>query len=215
MHARACGDRHAEADRLAGGTIAAAVAVLGCFVLPSGAWTLKAADLRADYDPVARHAMLVEQVPTPLATETVNAIGSGLPRVIYGGEPYGALLRGTPIYTNWYNRALQSAVVAAADPDAVTAVLDRQRPDFVVAQPASSDPSERRVVGYAEHRGRRVATIGTRGAMADRTAALMTGWRPWQFRSAAGVAFPDGWQCRHQAPPAATALRRRAAARRA
>ena len=147
--------------RLAGGTIAAAVAVLGCFVLPSGAWTLKAADLRADYDPAARHAMLVEQVPTRLATETVNAIGSGLPRVIYGGEPYGALLRGTPIYTNWYNRALQSAVVAAADPDAVTAVLDRQRPDFVVAQPASSDPSERRVVGYAEHRGRRVATIGT------------------------------------------------------
>jgi hypothetical protein len=147
--------------RRVGGTIAAAVAILGMFVLPSGAWTLKEADLRAAYDPVARHAMLQEQVPTRLATETVNAISTGLPRVIYGGEPYGAFLRGTPIYTNWYNRTLQSALLDAADINAVTAVLDQQRPDFVVAQPTSTDPTERRIADYAERRGRRVATIGT------------------------------------------------------
>ena len=147
--------------RRAGAAIAAAAAILGLFVLPSGAWTLQAANLRAAYDPIARHAMLAEQVPTRLATATVNAISPGLPRVIYGGEPYGALLRGTPIYTNWYNRSLQSALEGAADMDAVTAVLDQQRPDFVVAQPASADPTERRVANYAERRGRPVATFGT------------------------------------------------------
>ncbi len=144
-----------------GGAIAATAAILGLFVLPSGAWTLKAADLSAAYDLAARHALLQNQVPTRLATETINAISIGLPRVIYGGEPYGAFLRGTPIYTNWYNRTLQSALLGAADTNAIAAVLDQQRPDFVVAQPASTNPTERRIADYAERRGRRVATLGT------------------------------------------------------
>jgi hypothetical protein len=147
--------------RMMGCTVAAAVAVLGILVLPSGAWTLRAADLSAVYDPAARQQMLIEQAPTRLMTEAVNAIGSGLPRVIYGGEPYGALLRGTPIYTVWYNRAMNTALRHATDASAVTAVLDAQRPDFVVAQPESTDKSERRVAAYAEHHGTRIATIGS------------------------------------------------------
>jgi hypothetical protein len=147
--------------RMMGCTVAAAVAVLGILVLPSGAWTLRAADLSAAYDPAARQQMLIEQAPTRLMTEAVNAIGSGLPRVIYGGEPYGALLRGTPIYTVWYNRAMNTALRHATDASAVTAVLDAQRPDFVVAQPESTDKSERRVAAYAEHHGTRIATIGS------------------------------------------------------
>jgi hypothetical protein len=147
--------------RVAGAAVAGAVVILGLYVLPSGGWTLRDADLRAAYDPTVRHAMLMNQVPTRLATEAVNAIGPGLPRVLYGGEPYGALLRGTPIYTNWYNRALQAALRNAADMVAVTAALDAQRPDYVVAQPTTEDPAERRIVTYADQRGVRVATIGS------------------------------------------------------
>jgi hypothetical protein len=146
--------------RVAGGAIAGVGVILGLYVLPSGGWILRDADLRAGYDPAARHAMLANQVPTRLATEAINAIGSGLPRVIYGGEPYGALLRGTPIYTNWYNRTIQAAIAGPADMEAVTAALDSQRPDYVVAQPETKDPAERRIVAYAERRGARVATIG-------------------------------------------------------
>jgi hypothetical protein len=147
--------------RVAGGAVAGAVVILGLVSLPSGGWILRDADLRAAYDPAARHAMLINQAPTRLATEAVNAIGSSLPRVIYGGEPYGALLRGTPIYTNWYNRTLQAALGESADMESVTAALDAQRPDYVVAEPEPNDPTERRIVAYAERRGVRVATIGS------------------------------------------------------
>jgi hypothetical protein len=147
--------------RIAGGTAAAAAAVLGLYVLPSGAWTLRAADLSAAYDPTTRQRMLIEQAPTRLATEAVNAMSHGLPRVIYGGESYGALLRGTPIYTGWYNQTLNAALIGAADTTAVMAVLDAQRPDFVVAQSEATDNLERRIAAYAERRGTRVATIGS------------------------------------------------------
>jgi hypothetical protein len=40
-------------------------------------------------------------------------------------------------------------------------VLDAQRPDFVVAQPESTDRLERRIAAYAERRGTRIATIGS------------------------------------------------------
>jgi hypothetical protein len=138
----------------------AALAVLGVGVWPSGSWFLPQTDLRAAYDRTIRHALVVEQTPTRLATEAINSVSTGAPRVLYGGEPYGAMLRGHPIYLFWYNRVLSEGIAAAADPKVVAGVLDEERPDFVVASPVSPNPSERKVAAYAEMRGSRIADIG-------------------------------------------------------
>jgi hypothetical protein len=142
------------------GAYGLALAVGGLLVLPSGIWTLKAADLAAATDADARQAMVAGQVPTRLATAAINSSGVVHPRVIYAGEPYGELLQGTPIYIAWYNRGLNLALTAADDA-ALISLLDAQHPDFVVAAPASVDPLERKVIRYAEQSGRRVATFGS------------------------------------------------------
>ena len=148
--------------RYIAGTAAGCAAVLGLLVLPSGAWTLRHADLAAVYDTGARHALLSAQVPTRLAVAAVNAMAGAEPRVVFGGAPFGAFLRGTPIYSNWYNRPLYIALLNASDAQAA-AVLDAQHPNFVIASPASSDPVEHRIVQYSEQRGMRIPLPGDIG----------------------------------------------------
>ncbi len=139
------------------GTVAA---VLGLLVLPAGAWTLRAANLRAGFDPTERHTMLANQVSTRLAVDAINASGEVRPRVLFGGEPYGAFLRGAWIYTAWYNRELNAALIASPD-DRTDAILDTQHPGWVIAVPGSTDPVEKKVVGYAQRHGVRMPLPGS------------------------------------------------------
>ena len=107
--------------------------------------------------------MLLNQVPTRLAVAAVNATSVAEPRVILGGEPYGASLRGLPIYTNWYNRPLFLELSNALDGAAVTAILDAQNPDFIIVPTLSADPIDRKLVDYAQQRGTRVPLSGNIG----------------------------------------------------
>lgn len=149
-----------RAVRAFAGASGMVLAIMGLLALPSGAWTLRAADLSAVYKGSVRHAMLTQQVPTRLAVGVINAFGLTNPRVVFGGEPYGGLLQGTPIYTNWYNRDLGSRLTAAADTEAVRLVLQAERADFIVASPASVDQTEAKIVAYADRWGDRVSLIG-------------------------------------------------------
>jgi hypothetical protein len=148
--------------RVLGGGAAGLAAMLGLLVLPAGAWTLRAANLRAGFDPVERHTMLANQVSTRLAVDAVNALGEARPRVLFGGEPYGAFLRGTWVYAAWYNRELNAALITAPE-DQVDAILGAERPGWVIATPASTDFVEKRVVAYALRHGARVALPGSAG----------------------------------------------------
>ena len=77
-----------------------------------------------------------------------------------GGEPYGAFLRGAWIYTAWYNRELNAALIASPD-DRTDAILDTQHPGWVIAVPGSTDPVEKKVVGYAQRHGVRMPLPGS------------------------------------------------------
>jgi len=136
-----------------------AVAVGGFLVLPSGIWTLVTADLRGAYDPVVRQAVAM-QVPARLASEIVNAMSFGRPRVIYGSTPYGANLRGWPIYTQWYNLPVATALSRSSDPAAIDSALSPLRGDFVIAQVPPADANEAQLIAYAERRGRIVGEVG-------------------------------------------------------
>lgn len=142
--------------RLLGLSMAGVAAGLGLFLLPSAGWVLKVADLRAVWDPAARHAMLATQAPTRLAVDAINALGPGKPRVLFGGAPYGAFLRGVPIYAVWSNRPLNAALLAAGTAEAVAAVLAGERLDYIVCPVSSADPMEQKVIAYAQTHGARV-----------------------------------------------------------
>lgn len=148
------------AGHLLGAAAAALATILGLLTLPSAGWVLKTADLRAAVDPAARHAMLANQASTRLAVDIVNAMGPTKPRVLFGGEPYGAFLRGTAIYAAWYNRTLNADLYQAATPEAVAAILDRQHADYVIAMPKPADPIEAKVASYADTHGTRIPLPG-------------------------------------------------------
>lgn len=131
----------------------------GLLFLPAANWTLVDADLRGAYDPVVRHRVAM-QLPERLANEMVNAMAPGRPRVIYGSTPYGANLRGWPIYTQWYNWPVFMALYRTEDPSELDATLARLRGDFVIARFPTADAQEAKLVAFAERRGRVVAEVG-------------------------------------------------------
>jgi hypothetical protein len=138
----------------------AALALLDITRLPSAGWILRDTDLRALFDPQRRQAMLRDQVPERLANEAINALDADAPRVIYASDPYGALLHGTPIYTNWYNLSFATALRDAATAEQIAAVIAAQQADFAVVNTQSEQSNDRKIARFAEQHGTLVATIG-------------------------------------------------------
>lgn len=158
MHGLVQAGRLPFARRLAAG-VGFTVAVGGFLVLPSGLWTLVSADLRGAYDPVVRHSIAM-QAPVRLANEMINSMASGRPRVIYGSMPYGANLRGWPIYTDWYNLPVATALSRGNDPAAIDGALLPLRANFVIAQVPPAHVVEAQLVAFAERHGRIVGEVG-------------------------------------------------------
>jgi hypothetical protein len=136
------------------------VVLLDISRLPSAGWILGDTDLRALFDPARRQTMLRDQVPERLANDLINAIDVAAPRVIYASDPYGAFLRGTPIYTNWYNPALLGTLAAATSPEQVHAAVNATGATFAVVNTASSQPIDQAIAHDADQYGRLIATIG-------------------------------------------------------
>ena len=160
MHGISFFGRNAKAGA-AIGVVMAVLVLLDIYKLPSAGWILADTDLRALFDPVRRRDLLLRQVPERLANEAINAIGVDAPSVLYASDPYGAFLRGRPVYTNWYNPAAVALLNAAQRPEHVQAVIDAQGVSFAVVDMTSQQPSDRLVALYVEQYGSPVAHIGS------------------------------------------------------
>lgn len=141
------------------GAAGAAMVAGGFLLLPAGFWTVVTGDIRGAWDPVARRAV-AGQIPERQATELVNAIAEGRPRVIYGGTPYGANLRGTPLYTNWYHARVHAELAAAPDEATADALLASLRAQFVIAQDPPASRPEGQVLGFARRHGVLAGRVG-------------------------------------------------------
>jgi hypothetical protein len=134
------------------------LAFFGFYKLPAGGWILRE-DLAAVYNADARRQMILGDAPERLANEKLNSIASN-PRVIYGTNPYGALLRGTPIYTNWYDATLNKTLIEAKGLQDVKTALDAEKADFVIADRDSKNDVDTKVLRYAQTNGEPIADIG-------------------------------------------------------
>ena len=139
---------------------AIALCLLDIYKLPSAGWILRDNDLRWAFDATLRHDMMAGLVPERLANDLINALAPGRPHVIYACDPYGAFLRGTPVYTNWYNPRVNLQLLAARTPDQVKAIMDAEQIAFAVVNTTSTQPTERAVATYAERYGKFIAQIG-------------------------------------------------------
>jgi hypothetical protein len=133
---------------------------LDIYKLPSAGWILRDFDMRWAFDRTLQHDMLAAEVPERLANDLINAVAPGRPHVMYACDPYGSFLRGTPVYTNWYNSQVHAELAAAKTPVQMKSIMDAEQITFAVVNNTSTLPTDRAVGLYMEQYATLVAQIG-------------------------------------------------------
>ncbi|MDE2515219.1 MAG: hypothetical protein KGL12_04240, partial [Rhodospirillales bacterium] len=138
-----------------------AAALAGMLAYPTGSWSLASGDFRALVDPARRAALLLRDAPVRVAVAVLNRLSGGHPRVLIAADPFGALLRGHPVYVNWYNPALATALAGAPDDAALLRVLGGQHLEYVIGQSDAVDAAARRIAALMARTARPIARIGS------------------------------------------------------
>lgn len=120
-----------------------AVAAFNIYKLPSGGWILGDFDLRAAFDPVARRQLELRQAPERIANRFLNEVAGTETRVLYTGNPYGALLQGHALYNNWYNPRLAAEMRDLSTAEEAKALLVRWSVTHVVLTKDGRDAGQR------------------------------------------------------------------------
>lgn len=141
--------------------IFAAVAAFNIYKLPSGGWILNGFDLRADFDPASRRNLELAQVPERIANRMINDAAGEDTRVLYTGNPYGALLQGRALYTDWYNLKLANEMKEVATPEQAKALLARWAVTHVVHTRDGKKPGQQAVGEYLAARFQPMAQLGS------------------------------------------------------
>lgn len=116
--------------RLVRGAIMACIA-LNFYFYPGISWLFNAAPQSA-YTESGRQTLTEKFAPAKAVTTQLNErISEG--RVLYPGEsPFGATLRGDPIYVNWYSPAHSAHMAAMKRDEDVASFLKDERVGFVI-----------------------------------------------------------------------------------
>lgn len=138
-----------------------AAALAGMLAWPTGSWSLASGDFRALIDPARRAALLRRDAPVRVAVAVLNRLAGGHPRVLIAADPFGALLRGHPVYVNWYDPALAAALARAHGDGALLRVLGSQHLDYAIGQDDAVDGAARRIAALLARRQAPLARIGS------------------------------------------------------
>jgi 4-amino-4-deoxy-L-arabinose transferase-like glycosyltransferase len=109
-----------------------AVVGLNLYFLPAGAFNWTGFRLGGVFSPAARRSLQVAYAPQRLLNDVVNAEAGKSARVAYFGAPYGAGLRGTPIYANTYDPQLFFGFAHAKTRSDVMALFAAERVGYVI-----------------------------------------------------------------------------------
>lgn len=138
----------------------ALVAVLNAYKVPSAGWVLREVDFRAVIDPGAAERMERTYVPQRIANKEINRLAGKDARVLYVGGPFGALLQGTAIYSNWYVADFRRDGAAVTDRATAEAYLDRLKVDYVVHDGSVSTPFGAALMSAASAGRQPALTVG-------------------------------------------------------
>ena len=99
-------------------------------------------------------------VPERIANQLINEVAGTATRVLYTGGPYGALLQGIALYTDWCNTKLLGEVNGIVTPAEVKALFDRWAVTHVVHTKGDEKPAQRIIGAYLAANLRPMAEFG-------------------------------------------------------
>ncbi len=141
-------------------TLVAALAVFGVYKLPAAGWVLGNFDLAADFSPLARRTLEL-QVPERVANRLINEVAGDKARVLYTGAPYGGLLHGRALYTDWYNSALVADLSQVATSEDAAALLTRWGVTHVEFARDAAKPGTKPLGEFLSAHCERIAQLGS------------------------------------------------------
>jgi 4-amino-4-deoxy-L-arabinose transferase-like glycosyltransferase len=125
--------------------------------MPTGFYLLRDFPVDTVFSGAARQRFVTDEAPYRKLNEAINADGGARTRVLYLGAPWGAFLEGVPIYSNWYNPALEARVTQAETEEMAAQILAEERVTHVILDSDPDLPAFRRWL--AAH-GRRLLSLG-------------------------------------------------------
>lgn len=109
------------------------------------------------YTQAEKQILVSQYAPAALLTEKVSQLAPGS-RVLYPEDtPFGASLRGTPLYVNWYSPSRSAQFAALKTPADIAAFLQQDKVDFAVIGLGDADTANLPKKLLREH----VAQYGT------------------------------------------------------
>jgi 4-amino-4-deoxy-L-arabinose transferase-like glycosyltransferase len=136
------------------------VTLLNVYKMPAGGWILGVSDLRACCDESYRRQLELDQAPERVVNRIINEIAGVNSRVFYVGNPFGALLSGTAIYSNWYNTRFSSALGMISSGPEFASLIERIAPTYIVIDTSSPGRLEALATEYAKQKGALVSQVG-------------------------------------------------------
>lgn len=129
-------------ERAATFALLGAVVGFNIYKIPSAGWLLQDFDLSAVFDSEKRRALVLATVPERLANLEINRLAGRSARVLYTGNPFGALLNGTALYNAWYNMDLLHDMAQLTNADQARALLAQWNVSYVVYSEDTTQPAQ-------------------------------------------------------------------------
>ncbi len=108
--------------------------VIGNLVfLATGCYMLGSFEIERLFTPLGRELYVMTHAPIRYANDVINTISGSNARVMYIGPSFGAGLHGKPIYVQWYNPSLNSALSAIQTPGQFEQILASQKVTHVIS----------------------------------------------------------------------------------
>lgn len=146
--------------RVATFTLLLAVVMFNVYKISSAGWPIGNFDLAAVFDSEKRRALVVATVPERLANIQINQMAGRFARVLYNGNPFGALLSGKALYSDWYNMDLFNDVAKLTTTDQASALLIHWNVSHVVYSADSEKPGQKVLGTFLAENYRPIARFG-------------------------------------------------------
>lgn len=139
---------------------------INSFSMPAAFWQTNLPSIVQSLSPTGKVDYLANYAPERALTQAANLAMGEHATVLYGGDPFGADLYGTPIYPNWYNQKALKAFWSIKDTaSAAEFVREMRLTHAIPIRPTTTLPPEERAIAqvldsYIRANGRTIATSG-------------------------------------------------------